>query len=51
MPDMNYMLLEKWILPIMKQMLMEQNSQVSGQFYIVLMVHNYNNIIIIIMIE
>ncbi|XP_053298483.1 deoxyhypusine synthase [Pleuronectes platessa] len=27
MPDMNYMLLEKWMLPIMKQMLMEQNTQ------------------------
>ncbi|XP_019958368.1 deoxyhypusine synthase-like isoform X1 [Paralichthys olivaceus] len=27
MPDRNYMLLEKWMLPIMKQMLLEQNSQ------------------------
>ncbi|CAB1459100.1 unnamed protein product [Pleuronectes platessa] len=27
MPDMNYMLLEKWMLSIMKQMLMEQNTQ------------------------
>lgn len=29
MPDQNYQLLENWLIPIMGQMLLEQNTQVQ----------------------
>lgn len=32
MPEKNYILLEEWIKPILKQMLLEQNTQVGLVF-------------------
>lgn len=32
MPDENYIKFDTWIMPILKQMLLEQNTQVCGKY-------------------